>query len=105
MYVVELTDEQRNRISEALQQRGATRECPRCGNDTFALVGGYFVHTVQQNFGGLVLGGPNIPTAVVVCNKCGWLAEHALGALGLLPTPAPTLPKADEPAKPMDGVK
>jgi hypothetical protein len=34
---------------------------------------------------GLVLGGPSVPTAVLACNRCGWVAQHALGVLGLLP--------------------
>jgi ribosomal protein S27AE len=95
--VVEPTDlspEQRERIIKALQDRGATRDCPRCGNKSFAVLGGYFNHPLQFNLGGLQLGGPSIPTAVVACTTCGWLAEHALGALGLLPAEPPKSPDA-----------
>lgn len=81
----ELSKEEQAKIIQALDRVGATRPCPRCGNATFSLVGGYFNHFIQQSLSGVNLGGPSIPTAVVVCSNCGWVAEHALGALKLLP--------------------
>jgi hypothetical protein len=30
-------------------------------------------------------GGQTVPAAAIVCNRCGFLSQHALGALGLLP--------------------
>ena len=72
-------------IMKALEEREAKLPCPRCANRSFTLVDGYFNHFIQQELSGVSIGGPSIPTAVVVCNKCGWLAEHALGVLGLLP--------------------
>lgn len=83
---MELTQSEKDRIVSELEARGATLPCPRCGNGTFAVVGGYFNHFIQASLSGVNLGGPSIPTAVVVCAKCGWVAEHALGTLGLLPT-------------------
>jgi ribosomal protein L37E len=85
--MAEIPKEERDRIISALEQRGATRPCPRCGNNSFELVSGYFNHFIQTNLGGVSIGGPSIPTAVIVCNNCGWLSEHALGALKLLPEP------------------
>ena len=29
-----------------------------------------------------------IPTIAIVCNNCGYISQHALGALGLLPPKA-----------------
>ena len=81
----ELSQTQRAAIVKALEERGVNKPCPRCGNSTFSLVGGYFNHFIQTQLGGVSIGGPSIPTAVVVCSKCGWLAEHALGVLNLLP--------------------
>lgn len=84
----ELTPEQKHRIVEALAKVGARLPCPRCGNTNFTLVDGYFNQPVQAELGGLVLGGPSVPSAVVVCNQCGYLAQHAIGVLGLLPESA-----------------
>lgn len=84
--MAELSDADKQRIIEALDKRGANRPCPRCGNAEFLLVGGYFNPIVQTELAGLILGGPSVPTAAVICAKCGWLAQHALGLLGLLPS-------------------
>ena len=81
----ELSQEQKNKIIKALMDRGARLPCPRCGNQNFTLVDGYFNQPIQKELGGIVLGGPSIPSIVVVCTRCGYLSQHALGVLGLLP--------------------
>ncbi|HTY55767.1 MAG TPA: hypothetical protein VMB26_11225 [Candidatus Binataceae bacterium] len=83
--MTELTPDQQKKIIEALEKKGAKNPCPRCGNPSFALLSGYFNQTLQTQLGGLVIGGPSVPSAVVACTNCGFLAQHALGALGLLP--------------------
>lgn len=77
--------QEENRIIQALQNAGARLPCPRCGNSNFTLLNGYFNHTIQPDPKGMVLGGPSIPSVVVACNRCGFLSQHALGILGLLP--------------------
>jgi ribosomal protein S27AE len=83
--VSDIPPEDRERIVKALEERGATRPCPRCGNSSFELVAGYFKHFIQESLSGVSIGGPSIPTVVVVCSRCGWLSEHAVGSLELLP--------------------
>lgn len=83
----QLSPEERNKIIAALEKAGAKLPCPRCGNQSFTLLDGYFNQPVQAQLGGLVLGGPSVPSTVVVCTRCGYLAQHALGVLGLLPEP------------------
>ena len=82
------SDDERKRIVDALESRGAKAPCPRCGNPNFVLVDGYFAHSLQHSLQGFVIGGPAVPVAVVACQRCGWLAEHAIGVLGLLPREA-----------------
>jgi ribosomal protein S27AE len=89
----EFSINEKNRIMAALESRGATKPCPRCGNDVFAILDGYINHFVQTRPGDVIIGGPSVPTAVVVCTKCGWLAEHALGGLQLLPEKKETASK------------
>lgn len=79
-----LDDPQKRRILDALNQRGANLPCPRCGNKHFVLVDGYFSQSIQSELTGLILGGPSLPSVVIVCNKCGFLCQHALGVLGLI---------------------
>lgn len=81
----ELSKEQKERIIKALEERMAKLPCPRCGNQHFTLLDGYFNQTIQTELKGIVLGGPSVPSAVVACSRCGYLSQHALGALGLLP--------------------
>ena len=81
----QISDEKKQEIIKALEERGAKLPCPRCGNQSFTLIGGYFNQTIQTDLKGMVLGGPSVPSVVVVCNRCGYLSQHALGALGLLP--------------------
>lgn len=81
----ELSQEQQKKIIEALDERGAILPCPRCGNKSFELLNGYFNHTLQAELKGIVIGGPSVPTIIVVCKKCGYLSQHAIGTLGLLP--------------------
>lgn len=78
-------------ILAALERVGAKAPCPRCGNGQFTLLEGYFNQTVQNELAGMVLGGPSVPSVVVVCTRCGYLSQHALGVLGLLPN-APAAP-------------
>jgi len=81
----ESSQEDKQRIIKALEEHGAKLPCPRCGSVNFTLLDGYFNQTVQSEVQGIVIGGPSIPSVVVVCNQCGYLIQHALGILGLLP--------------------
>ena len=81
----QISQEQKKEIIKALEARGANRNCPMCGNKNFAILDGYFQHSLQSTLAGMVIGGPSIPCAVVACTNCGYLSQHALGALGLLP--------------------
>jgi hypothetical protein len=84
-FMQQITDERKKEIIKALEDRGAKLPCPRCSNPSFTLLDGYFNQTIQTNLRGIVLGGPSVPTVVVACTRCGYLSQHALGALGLLP--------------------
>jgi hypothetical protein len=76
----------RNEIIAALKRAYANEPCPRCRHNEFALLDGYVNLAPNPNPGiGLFVGGPAIPAVVTVCTRCGFLSQHALGALGLLP--------------------
>jgi len=80
----EISQEEKQKIIRALDERGANLPCPRCGNESFTLAGGYFHQGIQTDPQVNLIGGPSIPSVVVICNQCGYLSQHALGALGLL---------------------
>jgi len=79
------TQDQKDAIIKALSDRGASLPCPRCGNNAFTLLDGYFNQIIQDEPKGIVLGGRTIPSIVVACKRCGYLSQHAIGVLGLLP--------------------
>lgn len=66
---------------EALKKAGAMKPCPRCGNDTFKILSGFFNPSIQQGTSGVVLGGPSLPCWVLVCARCGFVSMHSVEAL------------------------
>lgn len=83
--LVPLSDADKQRIIDKLNEKGVRAPCPMCGNKNFVLADGYFNHPIQSNpRAGLVIGGPSIPTIAIICSNCGFTSQHALGALGLL---------------------
>jgi hypothetical protein len=79
------TQEEKDKLIKTVKDRGANMPCPRCGNDSFTLLDGYFNQIIQEEPKGIVLSGRTIPTIVIACNRCGFLSQHALGILGLIP--------------------
>jgi len=80
-----LTGKMKKDIVSALRARSVGLGCPRCGHFNFTLADGYFNQTIQTELEGIVVGGPSIPSVVTICDNCGFISQHALGALGLLP--------------------
>lgn len=72
-------------LNKKLQERGRSLVCPACGNNNFILADGFSNDLLQDQPGGLVIGGPAIPEIVVVCNHCGHVLKFSAGLLGLLP--------------------
>ena len=83
-------DEKRKKeIIDAIQKKLTEKQkhlvCPACGNQGFILAEGYTQDNLQEKLSGMVIGGPSIPTIIVVCNHCGYVIRFSLGVLGLLP--------------------
>jgi ribosomal protein S27AE len=83
--MAQFSEEQKRQIVDALEKHGVLYPCPRCGKSTFELLDGYFNQPIQAELGRFVLGGEAVPSLVTVCTNCGFLSQHALGVLGLLP--------------------
>lgn len=71
-------------ILKQLGDRGVSQKCPRCNKANLGLIDGYFNHPLQPGPDGMMLGGPSIPSLITFCPNCGYLCQHALGALGFL---------------------
>jgi ribosomal protein S27AE len=77
--VVAWPPEWQQRIIDALTRAGADRACPRCGHEDFSLLDGYVSLPLQATLS----GGPadSIQSVATACDRCGYLALHALNAL------------------------
>ena len=80
-----LSNEQKKKITDELSSRIKQLACPMCHNLSFILADAYFNNSMQSNFKGIEIGGPSIPTIGIICSHCGFVSQHALGILGLLP--------------------
>lgn len=82
-----ISQEEKQKIIHELNKKlglsGA--KCPMCGNNHFILADGYFNTFLQDDLQNTKLGGPSIPSISIICSNCGFMSQHALGALGLLP--------------------
>jgi transcription elongation factor Elf1 len=77
--------EEQKRIVSELNHKIPTLKCPMCNHNNFVLAEGYFTNSLQAKVGSFVIGGPAIPTIPIICSNCGFLSQHAMGVLGLLP--------------------
>lgn len=70
-------------IAKILYEKGASKNCHRCGNDQFSVLKGSSNLQMHKDIQkGLIVGGPTVPVIHVVCSNCGAITSHALGALG-----------------------
>jgi ribosomal protein L37E len=75
----------RDKIAKKLNEKGATLPCQRCNNNSFTVLEGFSNIHLQENLSAdWVIGGPAVPVVHIVCNKCGAITPHALGALDML---------------------
>jgi hypothetical protein len=75
--------ERSNKIIAALNSKGATKSCPRCGHLHFNVLAETTI-PVNNDPTVFAITSDLIPTAIVACSNCGFLTQHALGALGLV---------------------
>lgn len=77
----QFTDEVKQEITNALQKKNATQSCSRCGGTDFGVLDGFPSSMVQMDTEQVITEANKMPTAGVVCNKCGNISYHALGIL------------------------
>lgn len=77
-----LTASEKRRITQALQEAGSTLPCPRCGHSSFSLLDGFVLDFVQSGLRNMVVGRNNgLASVVTTCDRCGFMAQHALSTL------------------------
>lgn len=73
------------KLNKALKVNSQPLSCPMCGNKSFTISDGYTIQVLQDFIDKVQLGGPSIPCVCIICRNCGFVSQHALGALGLVP--------------------
>ena len=68
------------RLVAELRRLGATKPCSRCGHPHFEIVAESMLETRD--------GSQLIPVVLVGCKNCGYLVEHSLGILNMMPEAA-----------------
>lgn len=67
-----------------LNEKGVILSCPRCGKTNFSFIGESLLPIENNPRNRSITGGPTfIPTVIVACDNCGFIAQHAKGPLGL----------------------
>lgn len=80
-----LSQARKEEIIAALKKKGVPRACPMCSTNNWAIGEGYFNNALSVQLSSISLGGVSIPAIPIICANCGFISQHALGALGLLP--------------------
>ena len=76
-----ISADDKHRVVAALKSRGAG-SCPRC-NDSQWTVSEYSRIDVQETAARDSAHRTTIPAVMIVCEHCGFIAQHALQPLGL----------------------
>ena len=73
----------KSKLQGAIQRRRGSPNisCPLCTGTDFSLQPGYAMVAVQEELNMHVLGGKVMPTALLICTNCGFVAQLALGTL------------------------
>ena len=79
-----IDDDKKQEIARILKERIGKFECPMCHQTNFSLIDGYFHCIMQDSIGQSSLSGMSVPSVAIICSNCGFMSQHALGALGLL---------------------
>lgn len=80
-----LSQVKKQEIIRRLNEKIQDLSCPMCHQHSFIIADGYINNTMQDDIKMVHLGGTSIPTIAIVCSNCGFVSQHALGVLGLLP--------------------
>lgn len=76
----------KDEIVRILVEKGVNKPCSRCNHTSFSILDGFINLPLSDEVisGSIIIGGTNVPCAIVACNNCGHLSYHAIGALGML---------------------
>lgn len=85
LIITSIPQEEKVKIVDTLKKRGVPRACPMCASNQWTISDGFLAPPIQFDLRNMVFGGQSIPSVALICTNCGFMSNHALGVLGLLP--------------------
>jgi hypothetical protein len=83
----EMDRSRQEQVIIALKDKGATQSCPRCRNLEFEVIGETMLEIspgrAEWTVGDPKLKLPAVLVVLISCKNCGYVAQHAVGLLGL----------------------
>lgn len=79
-----MTEEEKIQIASIISKKLTNTKCPMCGSNKFSISDGYVFNEIHSDYKHRILGGAGIPSVLLICSNCGFISQHAIGALGLL---------------------
>ena len=76
----------KDKVLARLQERSVRAICEACGRTNWSVVDQAVSVLITDLGGPFTIPPPQIPSAGLVCNNCGYVRLFALGVLGLLPS-------------------
>ncbi|AMY03179.1 hypothetical protein AB0V79_08550 [Mesorhizobium ciceri] len=79
-----MSPEEQKKAIDWLNRKAPNMVCPACKHSSFAIV--EHILTPQIHYGGsIIMGGPNYPQFMVVCNNCSHMLTFSAIASGVIP--------------------
>ena len=79
-----LPEEFFQKVIDKMEKRGANLPCPRCGGESCYIERGIVLHILQNSAERFLTYGSGVICVLSVCERCGYISEHSLEALGLI---------------------
>ncbi|UNU87930.1 hypothetical protein [Aeromonas dhakensis] len=73
------------KLNNKLSKNTTGLKCPMCSHAHFSIADAYLRNELQDDLKNVSLGGPFIPAVAIICMNCGFISQHAIGALGISP--------------------
>lgn len=80
-----MKDDDKLRIITELNNRIGSFLCPMCHKGQLKFVDSYSSYPLSDEYTKINIGGKIIPFVMLVCDNCGYVSQHALGTLNILP--------------------
>lgn len=79
-----LSEKQKQKIIDWLNQKGASNPCPSCGHRQKTIHDELITYQSFSLNGNMMLGGPQTPVALVFCNNCLHVEHYFAVPMGII---------------------